>query len=101
MKRLTTKTTIPIPDLEDNAHTATTPTVKDNMLNKFFIAQSQQSVTNCDDTTPTINTTPNITFPLTNLVTTTAEVEMQLTSLDTSKAPGTDGIPTRIFERSC
>ena len=97
---LKTKTTTPIPDLTSDSHTATTSLDKANMLNKFFIQQSAQSVTNCTNDIPNINTTPNITSTLQTLTTTPAEVQAILEQLDTRKSPGHDGIPTRLLKEA-
>ena len=66
----------------------------------FFIQQSQQSVSNCNNEIPRINTTPTITSTLTNFKTTPTDVEDLLQQLDTSKSNGSDGIPTRLLKEA-
>ena len=70
------------------------------MINNFFIQQSQQSVSNCNNEIPQINTTPTITSTLTKFKTTPTDVEDLLQQLDTSKSNGSDGIPTRLLKEA-
>ena len=100
VKCLKTKTCTPIPDLINQSQNAKTPLSKATMLNNFFIQQSQQSVSNCNNEIPRINTTPTITSTLTNFKTTPTDVEDLLQQLDTSKSNGSDGIPTRLLKEA-
>ena len=100
VKCLKTKTSTPIPDLINESQNARTPLSKASMLNNFFIHQSQQSVSNCNNEIPQINTTPTITSTLTNFKTTPTDVEDRLQQLDTSKSKGSDGIPTRLLKEA-
>ena len=70
MKCFKQKTTTPIPDLYHPPHQASTTQDKANILNNFFIQQSQQSITDSPTTTPPIHT----------------------------RSPGHDGIPTRLLK---
>ena len=100
MKCFKQKTTTPIPDLYHPPHQASTTQDKANILNNFFIQQSQQSITDSPTTTPPIHTTPVITSTLSNITTSPAEVESLLKQLDTNKSPGHDGIPTRLLKEA-
>ena len=100
VKCLKTKTCTPIPDLINQSQNAKTPLSKATMLNNFFIQQSQQSVSNCNNEIPRINTTPTITSTLTNFKTTPTDMEDLLQQLDTSKSNGSDGIPTRLLKEA-
>ena len=100
MKCFKQKTTTPIPDLYHPPHQASTTQDKANLLNNFFIQQSQQSITDSPTTTPPIHTTPVITSTLSNITTSPAEVESLLKQLDTNKSPGHDGIPTRLLKEA-
>ena len=80
--------------------TLSTPAEKATALNAFFISQSQQSVTGCNQELPSIHfTTPN-TPGLTTLETTAPEGSTLLSNLDPSKSPGCDGIPTRLLKEA-
>ena len=100
MKCFKQKTSTPIPDLYHPPHQASTTQDKANILNNFFIQQSQQSITDSPTTTPPIHTTPVITSTLSNITTSPAEVESLLKQLDTNKSPGHDGIPTRLLKEA-
>ena len=100
MKCFKQKTTTPIPDLYHPPHQASTTQDKANLLKKFVIQQSQQSITDSPTTTPPIHTTPVITSTLSNITTSPAEVESLLKQLDTNKSPGHDGIPTRLLKEA-
>ena len=74
---------------------------KANMLNRFFIQQSEQSVADVPPpTTPPIRTTPDITSTLHTITTSPAEVESLLKKLNTKKSPGHDSIPTRLLKEA-
>ena len=90
----------PIPDLYHPPHQASTPQDKANILNNFFIQQSQQSITDSPTTTPPIHTTTVITSTLSNITTFPAEVESLLKQLDTNKSPEHDEIPTRLLKEA-
>ena len=100
MKCLKQKTATPIPDLHHPPHEATTAQDKANMLNRFFIQQSEHSVADSPPTTPPIRTTPDITSTLHTITTSPAEVESLLKQLNTKKSPGHDGIPTRLLKEA-
>ena len=100
MKCLKQKTATPIPDLHHPPHKATTAQDKANMLNRFFIQQSEQSVADSPPTTPPTRTTPDITSTLHTITTSAAEVESLLKQLNTKKSPGHDGIPTRLLKEA-
>ena len=62
-----------LPDMLSQGQTLSTPAEKATALNAFFISQSQQSVTGCNQALPSIHfTTPN-TPGLTTLETTAPE----------------------------
>ena len=99
MKCLKQKTATPIPDLHHLPHEATTAQDKANMFNRFFIQQSEQSVTDSPPTTPPIRTTPDITSTLHTITTSPAEVESLLKQLNT-KEPRTRWHPNTTPEGS-
>ena len=84
-----------IPDLLQGDVTATTSTEKANLLNTFFVSQSQQSVGDPNIPPPPISL-PLVTDEdsITTLETDVEEVRSLLASVDTSKSPGADGVPT-------
>ena len=77
-----------------NTSAASTDVDKANMLNKFFVSQSEQSASP--------GSVPSIVEPATNKKLhdneyTVYEVQALLSRLDPTKSPGDDGIPTRIL----
>ena len=89
----------PIPELVDGETHATTDKEKASLLNDFFISQSQQSVGD-----PSISP-PAISLPLvdeqsslTDIQTNPEEVCSLLASIDPSKSPGTDGVPSKVLK---
>ena len=102
MKCLRQKSTTSIPDLHHppppptHTHEATIAQEKTDMLNHFFIQQSEQFVTDSSATNPPIHTFPDIASTLHN-ITSPAEVESLLKQLNTEKIAGHGGIPTRLL----
>ena len=100
MKSLKQKTATPIPDLHHPPHEVTTAQDKANMLNRFFIQQSEHSVADSPPTTLPIRTNPDISSTLHTITTSPAGVESLLKQLNTKKSPGHDGIPTRLLKEA-
>ena len=98
MKCLNTRPSNTIPDLQHNNETFTSSTDKATALNNFFISENKKSIAKEDQVVPPINMPRVSSGFLSAIQTTPHEVEKLLRSLDPTKSPGGDDIPTRLLK---
>ena len=87
-----------IPDLKSGDADFTSPQTKAEVLNEFFISQSQKSVQNVSDSLPSINVPAVSQNTLTELHADADSVGRILCNLDPAKSAGYDKIPTRLLK---
>ena len=88
-----------IPTLQDGDSHATSDKDKANLLNKFFVSQSQKSVGNVSEKPPSISLPAAAEdSSITHIQVTEEEVRKLLASIDTSKSPGADGVPSKALK---
>lgn len=88
-----------IPELLDGDLRAISDKDKADLLNRFFISQSQQSVSDPSETPPPIPLSPvDENSSLNDIQVTKEEVYKLLAAVDTSKSPGADGVPSKVLK---